>query len=51
MEHIFRSYYTKSQEITDYMCKMLDFSASHKILEPSAGDGIHKEFRGVIGGK
>jgi len=40
MEHIFCSYYTKSEHITNYMCKMLDFNETHKVLEPSAGDGV-----------
>ena len=40
MEHIFRSYYTKSDFITNYMVNMLDLTPSDTILEPSAGDGV-----------
>ncbi len=36
----FRSYYTKSQFITDYMIKQIDLKDEDLILEPSAGDGI-----------
>lgn len=39
MEHIFRSYYTKSKYITNYMVSMLNVNKEDIILEPSAGDG------------
>ncbi|MFT4417041.1 HsdM family class I SAM-dependent methyltransferase [Fredinandcohnia humi] len=39
-DKLFCSYYTKSEYITDYMTKMLDFNKDHLILEPSAGDGV-----------
>ncbi|WP_369868439.1 MULTISPECIES: Eco57I restriction-modification methylase domain-containing protein [Clostridium] len=40
MGNIYCSYYTKCDYITNYMCKMLDFNEQHKVLEPSAGDGV-----------
>ena len=40
MEHVFCSYYTKSEHITNYMCEMLDLDEGHVVLEPSAGDGV-----------
>lgn len=40
MEHIFRSYYTKSEYITNYMVSMLKLCKEDIILEPSAGDGV-----------
>lgn len=40
MEHVFRSYYTKSDCITNYMISMLDVNLDDVILEPSAGDGV-----------
>lgn len=36
----YRSYYTKSQFITDYMIKQIDLKDEDLILEPSAGDGV-----------
>lgn len=40
MEHIYRSYYTKSDYITQYMVKMLNPNEQDKILEPCGGDGV-----------
>lgn len=40
MEHIFCSYYTKSDYITNYMVSMLKPCKEDIILEPSAGDGV-----------
>ncbi len=40
MEHIYRSYYTKSDFITQYMVKMLNPSEQDMILEPCGGDGV-----------
>lgn len=40
MEHIFCSYYTKSEYITNYMVGMLKPNKEDIILEPSAGDGV-----------
>ncbi|MGR6764236.1 Eco57I restriction-modification methylase domain-containing protein [Paenibacillus sp. T2-29] len=54
MNDIYRSFYTKSQVITDYMIQQLDVQKNDKILEPSAGDGIFIEellkldYQGVI---
>ncbi|TWT07325.1 methyltransferase [Planococcus sp. CPCC 101016] len=39
-KNLYSSYYTKSEFITDYMIKQLDFDEAHSILEPSAGDGV-----------
>lgn len=39
MEHIYRSYYTKSDYITQYMVKMLAPTEKDNILEPCGGDG------------
>lgn len=36
----FRSYYTKSQFITDYMINQIELQPDDLILEPSAGDGV-----------
>lgn len=43
MTDIYRSYYTKSQTITDYMIKQLDLQNDDTVLEPSAGDGVFIE--------
>ena len=40
MEEVYRSFYTKSDFITEYMVKMIDVKDGDKILEPSAGDGV-----------
>ncbi|HBF6599517.1 TPA: N-6 DNA methylase [Clostridioides difficile] len=40
MEHVFCSYYTKSEYITNYMVSMLKPCKEDIILEPSAGDGV-----------
>lgn len=40
MEHIYRSYYTKSDYITQYMVKMLNPTEQDNILEPCGGDGV-----------
>lgn len=39
-KNLYSSYYTKSEYITEYMVKMLDFNENHLVLEPSAGDGV-----------
>lgn len=36
----YRSFYTKSQFITDYMVKNLQLQENDIVLEPSAGDGV-----------
>lgn len=36
----YRSYYTKSQFITDYMVKQINLNKDDLVLEPSAGDGV-----------
>ncbi|CAH1216846.1 hypothetical protein PAECIP111893_04187 [Paenibacillus plantiphilus] len=38
-EDLYRSYYTKSEYIREYMINRLEPAYGHKILEPSAGDG------------
>lgn len=38
-DDLYRSYYTKSEYITDYMINRLEPARGHRILEPSAGDG------------
>lgn len=43
MEHIFRSYYTKCEYITNYMVNMLKLCKEDIILEPSSGDGVFIE--------
>lgn len=40
MHDIFCSYYTDSQDITDYMVSMLEVADGDNILEPSAGSGL-----------
>lgn len=40
MEEVYRSFYTKSDFITEYMVKMIDVKEEDRILEPSAGDGV-----------
>lgn len=40
MEKVYRSFYTKSDFITDYMVKMLDLKDNDLVLEPSGGDGV-----------
>lgn len=40
MEKVYRSFYTKSDFITDYMVKMLSLEDNDLILEPSGGDGV-----------
>lgn len=37
---IYKSFYTKSKFITDYMIKMLYLEESDLVLEPSAGEGV-----------
>lgn len=43
MEHIFRSYYTESEYITNYMVSMLNPNKEDIILEPSVGGGAFIE--------
>ncbi|MBW7474709.1 class I SAM-dependent methyltransferase [Paenibacillus oenotherae] len=38
-DQLYRSFYTKSRYITDYMVDRLKPASGHKVLEPSAGDG------------
>ena len=40
MDSIYRSYYTKSYPIVEYMVKMLSVKPGMRVLEPCAGDGI-----------
>ncbi|MHB9949150.1 restriction endonuclease [Clostridium botulinum] len=40
MEEVYRSFYTKSDYITEYMVRKIDVKKEDKILEPSAGDGV-----------
>lgn len=40
MEHIYKSYYTKSDPIVNYMVSNLDAQSGMNILEPCAGDGV-----------
>lgn len=39
MERKFRSFYTNSDPITDYMVKSIEIKSGDYILEPSAGEG------------
>lgn len=40
IEKIYRSYYTKSDPILEYMVQKLDIKSNDKVLEPCAGDGV-----------
>ena len=40
MNNAFCSYYTESDEITDYMIQMLQLKNGDRVLEPSAGSGV-----------
>ena len=40
MEDVYRSFYTKSDYITEYMVSKINIKKGDKVLEPSAGDGV-----------
>ncbi|MDR3707476.1 MAG: N-6 DNA methylase [Capsulimonadaceae bacterium] len=39
-EHIYRSYYTKSESLVAYMVEQLDLSSGQTVFEPAGGDGV-----------
>lgn len=40
MENVYRSFYTKNNNITKYMVSMINPTSEDKILEPCGGDGV-----------
>jgi adenine-specific DNA-methyltransferase len=40
IQEVYRSYYTKSHSIVNYMVKRLDVQPGMRMLEPCAGDGV-----------
>lgn len=40
MDNVYKSFYTKSDDITKYMVKQLDLKSDDLILEPCGGDGV-----------
>ena len=40
MEHVYQSFYTKSDPIVNYMARQLEIKPGLRVLEPCAGDGV-----------